>query len=304
MYKCIQLSLILLLLSQCSVKQDTSSTDEQDKLKIAFVSYRTGSAEVFLMDTDGSDVEQITSSEENNSFPFQIDERTIGFTRTDSVGNSQKVKIDIYTKQEERINETPTLEGAKWEETSPNGEELAFVRSTDYSDRELYIYNSSKATEVKLTNKSVEDYKTLSVGFSWSGDNKKLLFLSGPDWLNQYLRIYDLETDSIQTITDRGYMNSGVRWLNDNKTIIANLKIINETMYEIYSIDTDTGNLNQLTSGINLHPDVSPDGEWIVFESQRHQNEGEVYIMRKDGSEQTRLTNTPNYNGRCTWFKL
>ena len=58
----------------------------------------------------------------------------------------------------------------------------------------------------------------------------------------------------------------------------------------------------QLTAGINLHPDVSPDGEWIVFESQRHQNDGEVYIMKKDGSEQTRLTFADSYDGRCIWF--
>ena len=128
--------------------------------------------------------------------------------------------------------------------------------------------------------------------------------MSGKDWYNQVIRIYDVLEGTIYPVTDRGYMNSGLKWLADNNTLIANLKIRDETLYELYSVDTSTGTLTQLTKEINLHPDVSPDGEWIVFESQRHANDGEVYIMKKDGSNQIRLTNNDKYNGRCIWFKL
>ncbi|WP_299111493.1 hypothetical protein [uncultured Winogradskyella sp.] len=275
-----------------------------DSLKIAFVSYKTGTAEIYLMNTDGSDVEQITSSKEDNSFPYQIDQRTIGFTRTDATKTMQKFKIDIVTKKEEPIIEPPTVENAKWEVSSKNGRYIAFVKSKDYSDRELYIYDTHSQKEIKVSDKTKEEYKALSVGFSWSKNGKYMIFMSGPDWFNQFIRLYDVENNKVSVITNRGYMNSGIQWLNDNKTLIANLKIRGKKPYELYSINISDGELVQLTEGINLHPDVSPDGEWVVFESQRHNNYGEAYIMKTDGSNQIRLTNNSDYNGRCTWFKL
>lgn len=289
---------------QVVIGQEKMEKPRTDDLKIAFVSYKTGTAEIYLMNTDGSNVEQITSSGEDNSFPYQIDRRTIGFTRTDSTKKMQKLRIDILTKKEASIIVHPVVENAKWEVPSKNKRYVAFVKSKDYSDRELYLYDTISQKEVKITDKAKEAYQALSVGFSWSKNEKYLVFASGPDWFNQYIRLYDVEKNQVFAITDRGYMNSGIQWLNDNETIIANLKIRGKTHYEIYSVNISDGELVQLTEGINLHPDVSPDGEWIVFESQRHNNYGEAYIMRKDGSNQIRLTNNSDYNGRCIWFKL
>ncbi|NNE26518.1 MAG: hypothetical protein HKN09_06720 [Saprospiraceae bacterium] len=252
-------------------------------LKIAFVSYRSGSAEIYLMDTDGGSIEQITSSEENNSFPFQIDDRTIGFTRTDSLRNSVKYTIDIYTKQEELYLEKPIRVCAKWQVESHGNRLWAFTRSTDYKDRELFIFDTVTGMEKQLTRCKNDKYSAYSINHTWSSNSQMLAFMSGPDWYTQNIRIYDLVNDSIFALTDKGFMNSGLSWLSDNNTLIANLKIKDETTYEIYSIDIKTKKLQALTEGINLHPDVSPDGEWIVFESQRHGNHGEVYIMKKMG---------------------
>ncbi|GEM_PF-2210687 len=286
------------------IAQNGISENPSKQLKIAFVSYKTGTADIYLMNSDGTDVEQITDTPDKNSFPYQIDHRTIGFIKTDSNNIERKFKVDILTKKEEPLIKDPITQGAKWEVASANKAYVAFVKSNDYSDRELYIYNVKSKEEIKISNKDFTDYKTLSVGFSWSKNGKYLLFMSGPDWFNQYIRVYDVESGNVNTVTERGYMNSGVRWLNDNQTVIANLKIKDESLYELYSVSLSNGKLTQLTEGINLHPDVSPDGEWIVFESQRHDNYGEAYIMRKDGTDQRRLTNNADYNGRCVWFEL
>ena len=273
-------------------------------LKIAFVSYRTGSAEIYLMNSDGSALEQLTNSPENNSFPIQLDNRTLGFNRTDSLRNTTSYQIDIYTKEESVYNELPIRPGAKWQVENPENQHWAFIRSNDYKDRELFIYNANTGFEKQLTSFKNPEFATYSVNHSWSPDGKSLVFMSGKDWYNQVIRLYNLETGLIKQVTERGYMNSGLKWLNDGINIIANLKIKDKTHYELYSVNSETGDLNQLTKGINLHPDVSPDGEWIVFESQRHNNDGEVYIMKKDGTQQLRLTNNPNYNGRPVWIKL
>ncbi len=50
-------------------------------------------------------------------------------------------------------------------------------------------------------------------------------------------------------------------------------------------------------------PAWSPDGEWIVFTSDRDGGP-EVYLMRADGSEQTRLTfDDMSSTGNARWLR-
>ena len=91
---------------------------------------------------------------------------------------------------------------------------------------------------------------------------------------------------------------------------------------EIYATPMEGGAPVRLTDahGYDAEGSYSPDGEWIVFSSTRdaYNREldereanllevdtayfGEIYIMRVDGSEQTRLTNVPGYDGGPFFF--
>lgn len=86
---------------------------------------------------------------------------------------------------------------------------------------------------------------------------------------------------------------------------------------DIYVYDEPTGTYDRLTTarGYDAEASYSPDGEWIAFSSMRdaynrelsaaEQKQleldpsyfGEIYIMRADGSDQRRLTETPGYDG-------
>lgn len=86
---------------------------------------------------------------------------------------------------------------------------------------------------------------------------------------------------------------------------------------EIYIHHSEDGELERLTDafGYDAEASYSPDGQWIVFTSMRdaygrelsaaEQKQleqdpsyfAEIYIMRYDGTQQTRLTYTPGYDG-------
>ncbi|RNC87081.1 MAG: hypothetical protein ED556_06560 [Winogradskyella sp.] len=279
-----------------------SCSEQKEPLaKIGYVSYASGSADIYLMDMDGSNVEQITNSSENNSFPFQIDAKTIGFTKMDKDRNQTAYQVNIYTKEEKPYQEQLIVEDGKWQEKSNNGRYVAFVKSNDYRDRELYVYDSEMSTEKQITSHKDSITMAYSINHSWSSDDKKLLFMSGPDWYNQYIRYYDMDKDTIITVTDRGYMNSGLLWANDDM-LVANLKIRDKTLYELYSVELETGKVKQLTDSINLHPNISPNKKTIVFESQRN-DDGDIYTMNPDGSNLKRVTTTKGYEGRAFWFQ-
>lgn len=72
---------------------------------------------------------------------------------------------------------------------------------------------------------------------------------------------------------------------------------------EIYTVDTDGGNLKKLTSteGINTSPSFSPDGSMIAFVSNRG-GSPQIYTMNSDGTDQQRITfNEGNYNTSPAW---
>ncbi|SDO06879.1 TolB family protein [Geodermatophilus sp. DSM 45219] len=70
---------------------------------------------------------------------------------------------------------------------------------------------------------------------------------------------------------------------------------------EVFVMDADGSDVRQLThneatpdaAAWDHSPDWAPDGDALVFVSDREDPEGDIYRMAADGSEQTRLTETP-----------
>ena len=91
---------------------------------------------------------------------------------------------------------------------------------------------------------------------------------------------------------------------------------------DIFEADRATGEFTRLTDarGYDAEASYSPNGEWIAFTSMRSMFEdeltererrltefdpsyfGEIWIMRADGSGETRLTNAPGYDGGPFFF--
>jgi TolB protein len=69
----------------------------------------------------------------------------------------------------------------------------------------------------------------------------------------------------------------------------------------IYTCALDGSDIVQLTNnaGNNEHPTWSPDGKLIAFSSNRS-GTYQIYIMRKDGANVTRITNSGE-NTAPTW---
>jgi len=91
---------------------------------------------------------------------------------------------------------------------------------------------------------------------------------------------------------------------------------------DIWVADPATGEQTRLTTarGYDAEGSYSPDGQWIVFSSTRSAYDhelteeqtkrleldpsyfGEIYLMKADGSQQTRLTDVPGYDGGPFFF--
>lgn len=277
--------------------------------RLAFTSYRGGSPDIFLMRPDGSVLRQLTDSEDSNSFPKDAgDGLHVNFLRStaESAAPQSPFQVNLLDNRISELEEVPIVPGALESRTSPDGQFISYSKQMgDYF--EFFLYDTETKNHQQITDHTAQDLPAqIRISF-WSHDSRKLAYLSGEDYYNLYLRVFDLEQGTKKTITDRGYMFSGVVWLKDNDSFIVNIKIRGKTTYELWRIDLDGLNLKQLTDNPgrgSVHPDLSPDGNWIAFESGRDMDDGEIYLMRPDGSQQTRITYHRTYDGRPVWIKL
>jgi Tol biopolymer transport system component/predicted Ser/Thr protein kinase len=95
--------------------------------------------------------------------------------------------------------------------------------------------------------------------------------------------------DTAKPITSDG-RGSGPTWSPDGRIVYFNFADGN-----IWLMASDGSNRKQLTSitgGGNLYPQVSPDGHYIVFESERTGSE-QIWRMDGDGNNPQQLTDSP-----------
>ena len=121
--------------------------------------------------------------------------------------------------------------------------------------------------------------------------------------------ILDLETGEQILICDMPHMSFAPRFAPDNNHAIMSLAEKGTT--SIYEIDITTGIKTRLTSAfgaIDTSPSYSPDGKKIVFNSDRGRGRTQIYIMDRDGSNISKISNgegsyrTPVWSPNGEWI--
>ena len=180
---------------------------------------------------------------------------------------------------------------------SSDGNKIIFQAERETDNPFYQIYTLDLTTgDVALV--STGTGKTTCAYFNWGKNNEEILFSSthlDPTSLNKQQVEFELR----ETATTRRYS-----WDYD-------------PMMHLFTANADGSNRVQITDamGYDAEASYSPDGEFIAFSSTRSAYEqdltpreqqwlendpsyfGEIYIMRADGSDVTRLTTTPGYDG-------
>lgn len=148
---------------------------------------------------------------------------------------------------------------------------------------------------------------------SWSHDGSRLVFRESHAGKN-ILYVQDIATGARRVLLESEHHLNFPAW-SPTADVIAFTSNLDGN-YEVYTIHSDGTDLKRLTNapGNDAHNAWSRDGRWIAFASARGgfkdegtlykanpQADGEIYVMRADGSEQHPLTDdqfeeaTPNW---------
>lgn len=257
--------------------------------KIIYVSTQSGNKELAVMDWDGFNSQQLTGNRSINLSPdISPDGREVIFTSYKR-GNPDLYKRALSSNLEVPVSSRSGLNitGA-W---SPDGSKIALALSKD-GNTEIYTVAKDGSSPNRLTVSHAAN-----VSPAWTPDGSKIAFVS--DRLGKpQIFVMDANGGNVRRLITNGSYNVNPSWSpKGDKLAFARMA----GGFQIFVANADGSNETQLTfEGNNERPRWSPDGRLITFSSRRGGQEA-IYVMRADGSGQTKVSRSKGLSQHPIW---
>ena len=261
------------------------------RTQIAFVSDRSGTKQIYVMDYDGTNQHRVGGTDLSVTPKWSPVDDRIAYTswRPGPQITIVSASGDRHSFQQPSIaNSVPA-----W---SPDGKSIVYASRRD-EDTEIYIADADGRNARRLTNSRGID--TSPVFNPATG--RRIAFVSGRSGTPQIFTMASDGTD-VQRLTEEGGDAENPAYSPDGRMIAFAWQKPEAGNFDIYIYDTTTQKFVQLTSekGNNERPVWAPDGKHIAFQSNRS-GSTQIYSMTVDGKKLIQLTNTRGINEGPTW---
>jgi TolB protein len=269
--------------------------------KIYFVSDRSSFREIWSMDYDGANPQQVTSHKSTSRHPaVSPDAKILAYTSLatrsgEKVPNWQVMLQSTETGRRLPFN-NPAAPTTGWPEFARDGRRVLFASTlTDWA--QIYAANLDGSDRRRLTNINAIDVSP-RVNPKTGTD---VLFISGRSGKQQLWRM-NIDGGDLEMITNGEGEVANPAWSPDGRLIAFSWTQGFELGgFNIFVMDIATRKPIQLTkdSGVNENPWFAPDGLHIVYSSKRG-NSTQIFTMLLDGTNVRNITQAGN-NTQPVW---
>lgn len=275
--------------------------------EIAFVSMRTGIPQIWLINAQGESLSQLTNLKQGACQPdWSPDGQKLVFISPCYKREYQYPKANLHIIDADGSNPValdPGFGGNYDPAWSPDGKQIAFTKNISGSTQ-IFIYN----LETK-TISAAADANEPSKHPAWSPDGLYLAYISTRYSSEIWVRD-NLTGTSLQLSHSRNNNDNWPVWSPKNSEIIFTQSPLDPFFPSLAGIIYPaTQSSLEFKIPTEIHPvpspasdaDISPDGNWLVFEAWPEGNNHDIYIMDMTGEKVTRLTDAISLDFQPAW---
>ena len=254
--------------------------------RIVFVSDRTGSKEIWVMNWDGTDQHQVTKYGSISTFPsVSPDGRIVAFT-TYATGYPAIQMFSLDTNRKLPFyNQRASMNA--FVSFTPDSKQIVFSSTAAGGAAQLYMANADGSGLRRITNSgTIEVEAKINPK---TGAN--MLDVSGRSGLPQIYSM-NMEGADVQRLSAGTGEATNPAWNPDGEHMaFAWTKGFEPGNYNIFVMDVISKETTQLTAneGRNENPSWAPDGAHIVYASKRGR-QSQIWVMNADGTGKHPLT--------------
>ncbi len=262
--------------------------------RISFSSNQTGFGQIYTMNSDGSDVRQLTAVAGANSVTsdWSPDGRRIAF-------DSDRTRaVEIFTMRSDgsEVQQITDLHGFSGDPSwSPNGRQLVFEHASfGQCCTNIWRINADGAGLHELTAFSME---TFAAEPAYSPDGRWIAFQQFPNGARlSAIVVMRADGTEMRQVTPISMDAAHPEWSPDGSRIIFN-NDFTLNVGDIFTIRPDGTGVKRLTNVTPLgeadfRPDYSPNGKKIVFDQLIPGQPLQVLVMNADGSRAHVINNS------------
>lgn len=278
--------IFVLIIALLSILFWTSTPDSKEIL--VFASDRSGSSNLYISDSNGKNLKQITFGSTPKWSPRVINRNEVSFLQQDG-DDVVRRKLNLKTGVIKRLNQPTFCKlDDKNAQISPNGKHLLFQCGND-----VFVSNLRMRKSVNLTNSTgAKNFKP-----AWFPDSKTIAFSTDRDG-NQEIYQIGIDGKGLKNLTNSPGNDEAPAISPDGKKMLFSSGRDGKRNREIYLLN--------LSSGIARNMTATPDWELIAhwgndsktfyFGSNRDGN-WEIYRSDIENKNPIRITNNPAFDG-------